>query len=261
MRQAGLRVSLDGGQVEDRAPARSRRPGRRPVPWRRIAVPALMSLVMLAVLLALGVWQVKRLAWKEGVLARIAAAETAPAIAMPAHVSEFEKVRVSGVLRRDLSAYFGAEVRDGPTGPQIGAQLVQPLEREGAAPILVDRGWVPLPGWHPADSAPKAATVDGFVFPPARAGWLTPSPDLAAKRFYALDPTQIGAALGLKRVAPFVLVALGPERGELPEPAQHLPHPPNNHLSYAITWFGLAFGLVVTFVLWAGGILRDEVPP
>ena len=54
-------------------------------------------------------------------------------------------------------------------------------------------------------------------------------------------PPAIGAALGLRQVAPFILVAMGsapPER--YPDPARHLPRPPNNHLSYAITWYGLA---------------------
>jgi surfeit locus 1 family protein len=164
-------------------------------------------------------------------------------------------------LHTDLAAYFGAEVRDGPTGPRIGAELVQPLERTGAVPILVVRGWVPLPGWQPTQTQGDApVTVQGFVHPPERPGWLTPDPDLASKHFYVLDPAAIGAALGLKQVAPFVLVALGPEGMAIPEPAHHLPRPPNDHFTYAVTWFGLGLALIVVFVIWARGILREEPP-
>jgi surfeit locus 1 family protein len=40
-----------------------------------------------------------------------------------------------------------------------------------------------------------------------------------------------------------------------PDPAQHLPRPPNNHLSYAITWYGLAAGLLLVFGLWTREVL------
>jgi surfeit locus 1 family protein len=75
-----------------------------------------------------------------------------------------------------------------------------------------------------------------------------------ARRFFTLDPVAIGAAVGQPTVRPFVLVALatGPAiAGHWPEPAQHLPRPPNNHLSYAITWYGLAVALLAIFIVWA----------
>ena len=39
-------------------------------------------------------------------------------------------------------------------------------------------------------------------------------------------------------------------------PARTLPRPANNHLSYAITWYGLATGLLVIFALYARKVLR-----
>jgi len=110
----------------------------------RLLWPGLMALVMFLVLLALGTWQMHRLAWKEGILAQIAAGESAAAIPLPEAPGPFVKVRVTGRFRPDLSALFGAEVRDFPSGPVMGAQLVAPLERDNGPPVLVDRGWVPL---------------------------------------------------------------------------------------------------------------------
>jgi surfeit locus 1 family protein len=75
--------------------------------------------------------------------------------------------------------------------------------------------------------------------------------DLADRRFYTLDTGAIGLALGLPEPEPFALVALGHESGSsYPVPAQSLPRPPNNHLSYAVTWYGLAVALVVIFTVW-----------
>jgi surfeit locus 1 family protein len=227
-------------------------PARR---LRRLVWPGLMALAMFAVLVALGTWQLHRLAWKEGILARIAAAERAPAVALPAQPSPFEKVRVSGRLRNDLTAWFGAEVRDTRAGPELGAQLIQPLERAGAPPVLVDRGWLPQPA-PPLPEQPGETSIDGYVRLPEHPGWFSAADDPAERRFYTLDPAAIGAALGLKQVAPFVLVALGPETGALPDPAHHLPQPPNNHLNYALTWYALALGLVLVFGSWARSVLR-----
>ena len=99
-------------------------------------------------------------------------------------------------------------------------------------------------------------TVEGYIQPATSQAGSAPPDNPATRQFYTLDPAAIGAALGLQRVAPFVLVALGPPPPErYPDPARHLPQPPNNHLSYAITWYGLAVALVVIFVLWARKVL------
>ena len=122
--------------------------------------------------------------------------------------------------------------------------------------MLVDRGWLPLTA--PAQPEPAgAASIEGYVRLPDHPGWFSAADDPAGRHFYTLDPAAMGAALGLRQVAPFVLVALGPETGALPDPAHHLPQPPNNHLNYALTWYGLALGLVLVFASWAHSVLRS----
>jgi surfeit locus 1 family protein len=214
--------------------------------------PGLMALVMLAVLIALGTWQVHRLHWKEGILAQVARAEAAPPVPLPESPAPYTKVEATGTLRDDLSATYGAEVRDTRHGPELGAQLIVPLERPGKVPVLVDRGWVPLTRNAPIEQPEGEVTVQGFIRAPAHPGWFSAADDTAGRQFFTLDPAKIGATLGLGKVAPFTLVEMGDARPEhWPDPAQHLPRPPNNHLSYAITWYGLAFALVVIFSIWA----------
>jgi surfeit locus 1 family protein len=224
---------------------------------RRLLWPSLMTLAMLAVLLGLGTWQVRRLHWKEAILARIARAEAAPPIPLQAVPEPFTKVAVTGHLRADLSAQYAVEVRDTQDGPQMGTFLIQPLERPDAPPLLVERGWVPQKRSTPIAQPQGQTTVAGYIHGPESPGLFSAKDDPAARIFYTLDPAAIGAALGLKRVAPFILIALGPAPPELwPDPAKHLPQPPNNHLSYAITWYGLAVALVVIFLVWARRTLR-----
>lgn len=217
----------------------------------RLLVPAVSTAVMLAILIGLGVWQLQRREWKHALVARIEAAETAPAVPLPAVPDPFEKVRVVGRLRTDLHALYGAEVR----GDVLGGQLIMPLERVGADPVLVDLGWVPNDDLSKM-TLPQGA-VDGFVRPPEHAGVFSGTDSPAKRLFYTLDPGPIGAALGLSRVAPFTLVAIGrPIPGVYPDPAVALPRPADNHLQYAITWFGFAVTLLVIFLLYAKKALK-----
>lgn len=233
------------------------RPWRR-LPWRRLLWPGVMSAAMLAIFLGLGVWQLHRLRWKLGILAAIHAAEIAPAIPLPAHPSPFAKVGVRGVWMRHRAALFGDIVHTLPAGLVRGGDLVMVLARRHGPPVLVDRGWVPETLPRPIADPPGEVLAAGFIHPPSRPGWLS-APDNPAKHlFYTLDPAAIGAALGLPHVARFVLMALGPHRpGVYPMPRRHLPHPPNEHLQYAFTWFGLALVLVVEFAWWGVRRLRE----
>lgn len=216
---------------------------------RRLLGPGLMSLAMFATLIGLGVWQLHRLVWKQALLAEIAAAEVRPPVTLPpaARPDPFQRVAVAGRLRTDLAARYGAEVRDG----RMGAQVLAVLERGSAAPLLVDLGWAPE-GWVPPPSG--EASLTGFLRPAEHPGWLSPHDDAPGRHFYTLDPAAIGAALGVGGLAPYTLVVLAPTAAASgaapPVPARSLPRPPNDHLTYAATWFGLAAVLAVVFALW-----------
>ncbi len=212
---------------------------------------------MLALAIGLGVWQVQRLAWKTQLLAEIDRGEAAPPIPLPADPRPFTKVRVRGLLRQDLAALYGIEVRSTQAGPVLGAFLLNPLERDGTDPIIVDRGWVPSD--VPRDTASIPATVEGYVRAPEQPLRFGATDDPVARRFYALDPAAIGASLGLRRVAPFTLVVLGGvDPGVFPEPSLALPRPANNHFIYALTWFGLAAALLAVFGVYVRKSLKAQ---
>jgi surfeit locus 1 family protein len=229
--------------------------------YRRFLVPGLSTLVMLLLLIGLGTWQVYRLHWKEGILAQIAKAEAAPPIPLPAGPqapSPFTKISVTGRFRFDQAAQYGAEVRDTAAGPTMGAYQIVPLERAGAPTILVDRGWIPQNRTTALNEPAGDVTVSGYVHPGDKPHWFSPTDDDAGRQFFTLDPAVIGAVIGAPNPEPFALVAMGPETaGTYPAPAQHLPRPPNNHLSYVITWYGLAVALLIIFGVWVRKALRS----
>lgn len=210
----------------------------------------------LALLLGLGTWQVQRLHWKTDMLARIAASQSAPPAPFPASIEdaralEFRRLVATGRFDHAKESYYGAAVRGRDGGPFV----LTPLMREGAPPLLVLRGFI-KEGTSTHARPEGEVNVTGFAHPGATPGWFTPAPDLAKRRFFALDIPVIARAMGLEGVAPVVLVALGP-RGESPMPEQSLPTPTNPHLGYAITWYGLALALLAVFAVWARRISTE----
>jgi surfeit locus 1 family protein len=202
----------------------------------------LAALPALALLLALGTWQVQRLHWKEGVLARLAEAERAPPLPLDrATPQPWTKVRVTGRFDNGHEALLGAEVR----GTRLGAQLVTPLLRPGAPPLLVLRGWVPLERGQPIERPEGEVTLTGYIRQGETPSWISVSDDTAGRHFYTFDPAVIARALGLAAVEPYGLVVLGPPGDQrLPVAATVLPRPDNPHLGYAGTWYGLALTLL-----------------
>jgi len=229
----------------------------------RLFWPSVTTAVMLTMTTGLGIWQVERLRWKTELLREIDQGEAAPALPLPVGPRSsapvpFTKVRASGLLRQDLQALYGVEVRSTLAGPVMGAFVLNPLERPGADPVIVNRGWVPVDRAQPG--SPVDATIEGYVRAPERPGLFSLSDDPVARRFYSLDPAAIATSLGLPSTAPFTLVALGDvPPGAYPEPAAAMPRPPNNHLSYAITWFSLSVILVVIFAVFVRQTLQTRV--
>ncbi len=218
---------------------------------RRLLVPAATTAFLLAVLLGLGVWQLYRLRWKEGILAQIAAAEAAPPVPLSGTPPRFSRVVVHGRYAPGFAALYGVSTRDERQGPVLGGDALGLLLRQGAPPLLVDRGWVPARAG--GDTAPAPPTGDvaviGYIQEADPGGAFTPRDAPRAGRVYALDPTRIAAEFHLPVPAGFVLVATEPDSAgpNAPVPTAHLPRPPNNHFQYAMTWFALAAALAIIY--------------
>jgi surfeit locus 1 family protein len=218
---------------------------------RSLLSAAVATAVATAILIALGIWQIKRLHWKEALLARIDAAEQSAPVDLTGETPLlFARVTAHGVLRGGHMALYGADVHD----THMGAQAIEVLDRVGEKPILVDLGWVVTDEGRPT---PLTGPVDvtGYIRLPETQNFLSASDDSDGLHFYTLNPKTIGPALGAPDVAPFTLVALRNPLGAklpagAPEPADALPRPPNNHLQYALTWFGLAGALLAVFGSW-----------
>lgn len=219
--------------------------------------PTLFTLTAVLLCLGLGVWQMQRLHWKEGLILQRQAALKAPPIAPPpslaqARALEFHPVFVSGVLLWNKEALLHAVGRQGGAG----FKTITPLREADGRIVLINRGFVPtkmLPMVKRTESrfAGTALHTGLLRLPPShKPNWFIPDNQPKDGQWFWLDLPAIAAAEGLDNVEPFYIDADAVPRPECMPLACATPPPlPNNHLQYAITWFALAVAAVVIYVL------------
>lgn len=234
---------------------------------RLIAAPLLASLAAFAILITLGLWQLDRKAWKEGLLRQI---ETR-AFGTPGEVvaerdwlswrgadDEYRRVRVEGELLADFTIPLHglAELRQRQATQ--GFYLFVPLRRDDGSIVLINRGFVPTELRDEAIAAVQKAagraSIVGLVRNPETRTMFVPPNDPAKNEWWVRNLADMAQAKSLQRVAPFYIDAdAAPLPGGWPRGGQTQLTLRNPHLQYAVTWFGLAATLVGVFGAFAWG--------
>ena len=176
---------------------------------------------------------------------------------MSADRDEYRRVTARGAFRhdREVQVYTVVSEQKGRlAGP--GYWVMTPLELNSGAAVIVNRGFVPLdrrlPDTRSAGQVPGQTTVTGLLRMPEQATLFSPENDPARNAWYRRDPGEIARALKLERVAPFTIDAdATPNPGGLPEGGRTRINFRNDHLQYAVTWFGLALALAGVFAAFA----------
>lgn len=226
--------------------------------------------IVFALLASLGFWQLRRLEWKEALIARIESRAASAPVETPAPGSwpqlrpedyEFRHVRADGAFLLEKVALVYSPAPPGG-GEEPGFKALMPLRLPSGETILVDRGFVvgSKSAKGPWRNAPVGSvTIEGRMRPPQARNPFTPTDAPAKGEWYAADPIKIAADLNIEDAAPFILEQDpgGPQDG-LFRAARGAAEIPNNHLSYAVTWFALAVALGAIFAFYAHGRLRSE---
>ena len=234
-----------------------RLPLRRSVFWGTL----ILGLLLFGVLIALGTWQVKRLAWKEGLIATIAERVEAT----PRPLSEIEALHAQtgdvdywsaaaqGTFLNDRESHFLATWQG-----SSGFFVYTPLRLEDRRILMVNRGFVPFdrkdPATRPEGQVDGPVTIEGLARNPlaGKPSFIVPDNDPAKNVFYWKDLQAMAARASIpgEELLPFFLDAgPAPVPGGLPVGGVTLIDMPNNHLQYAVTWYGLAATLLVVLVL------------
>lgn len=221
---------------------------------RRVIFPVLMGVVGCAVLVSLGIWQMQRLEWKETVLAQIAARIDGTPGAIPATLDpiadKYRPVRVTGQVGDGE-----IHVLTGVKGEGAAYRLIIPVDL-GDRRIMADLGNISEATKN--TTRPKGEiTVTGNLHWPAESDNWTPDPDLSRNIWFARDVPAMAAMLHTDPVLIVARDVAGVNLGVLPRPVTTAGIP-NDHLGYAITWFGLALVWAVMSVFLIRRVIMDE---
>lgn len=220
-------------------------------------------------LVGLGVWQLERLQWKEGLIAERDSRLAAAPVSLDDALKEFDADRSVEFLKVSATGTFQHEAELfllTTNGGVPGFEVVTPLVSKEGVLVLTDRGFVPESLKDAAkrpDSQPKGeATVTGVVRRHIKSrGPFTPDNDPDANIWYWWDiPAMLAFAhIGPDtRVAPFALHLVPDGSTGLPRPVASDEGLINNHLQYALTWFSLAALLIVMSGLLIRQTLRKQ---
>lgn len=255
MTSGGIKRPDPAGQM---AGMNERNPAKRPVRSASLSLwLIILSLLGIVVLSALGAWQLERRVWKLALIDRIEQRIHATPSAMPAPSAwpaintrddEYRRISVTGRFLNDRETLVQAVTDYGG-----GFWVLTPLQTADGAIVLVNRGFVPPDRRDPAtrrEGNPSGTvSVTGLLRMTEPEGGFLRKNDPHAGRWYSRDVAAIAAARGLPRVAPFFIDAdRTPNPGGYPLGGLTVVKFPNNHLIYALTWFGLA--LMIAGRLW-----------
>lgn len=223
----------------------------RPTLW-----PTVFTIAALALLIALGSWQVQRLNWKQAIIAdREAALARTPlsvdTITQAGAALWFRPVSAAGVFLHDSEIYIdGTSRRSRP-----GGQVITPLRLDRGGVVLINRGWVPRelrdPAKRQAGQVAGPVTVIGILREDGRkSDWIPenlPDKDI----WYSVDVAGMARRLGLVDVRPFYIEAgRAANPGGWPLGRKPVVLLSNNHLQYAFTWFSFAVVLLVIYFIY-----------
>lgn len=218
---------------------------------------SLASLMALVLLIGLGNWQLDRHVWKRDLIETIDRRLEAPPLPIARVASLHRRGHDVQFMRAAATGQF-AEGADNKVftsmGGHAGWRVVTPLRLDDGKTLLIDRGFVPehlqAEAYTPT---PATQTITGIIrLHGAGRGWFDPGNRPEAGVWYWWDLNTMIDALPSELadggVLPFVLQRTPPAEEPWPQPISARPDLPDNHLGYALTWFGLALCLVGVYI-------------
>lgn len=200
----------------------------------------LIALLFFSGFCALGAWQVQRLGWKRDLIARVDARiheAPVPAPRTAGKADEYRRVVASGRFLHNKAALVQAVTVRG-----AGFWVLTPLVTDEGFTLMVNRGFVP-PESRQAYMRPEGKVrLVGLLRLSEPGGGFLRSNDPGRDRWYSRDVAAIGSSRGIHATLAnyFIDTEASRSAGSLPVGGLTVVAFPNNHLSYAITWFALA---------------------
>lgn len=232
--------------------------------------PVIITVLLVGLCFALGIWQIQRLAWKEGLISELTQAQSQTRISaenLPDNLatlveSNFHSIALQGTFIHKQELHIvGRSINGEP-----GFSVYTPFRiADDGRMVLVNRGWVPQSkkslSNRPEDAQFDGLTwVNGFISVPQGGSPFLPDHDVKGNLWFWPDIARINAESGMN-LPPFTIEAVNenPTPGVLPLPRSgYEVELRNDHFNYALMWFSLSIAGLIIFFIYHLKPMRNE---
>ena len=227
--------------------------------------PTVVSIFVLIMLISFGTWQIKRMFWKEALIDRYISQSQSNPIRQSNQLNqstlkEFKSVELEGSFLHENEIYITGKTFEG----NAGFHVITPFKLNSDSFVLINRGWVSEGYRDPLKRAfslvSGKTTIKGIIRYPQVKGYFVPENDGKNGFWFSVIPIQIFNFLNFdqsKIIKKYYIDALRKEgKLTLPIGVTGNPNLRNQHLSYAVTWYGLALALMFVYCSYHSSVGR-----
>jgi surfeit locus 1 family protein len=220
-------------------------------------LPLIFVTIATIILILLGNWQLARLDEKQNFIQTIEFNIANPAISiqdLDTNVPNYSKIKLSGTFLPGKNAFLYG--RRSALPEKDGYYLLSAFTAEDGKIYTVSRGWLPQSIKNNMDNFitdQESETIEAIILPGEKKNFFVPENDRKNNIWFTLDLNMAAEVID-STVTDFYLMQIDSQnlpKGAVPLKTTHLNKVRNDHLEYAITWYSLAAGLLLVFIIYS----------
>lgn len=211
--------------------------------------PILISISLILTTCLLGVWQLKRLDWKNNLIQNFDELKVSSAIDLSqASIEEFVKIKSEGIINRNKKIFFPAKTYKGKVGVRLASEFIS----NNGDVYLIDEGWFNQSDFRyfKNNNDRFKESIIGYIRLPIEAKLFTPKNDMINNEWYTYNLEEISNFFSSPLDQIFFIKKLNTNKENFLISSNHKHQFRNNHLQYAITWFCMSFAFLIMFLIY-----------
>ena len=208
----------------------------------RIKSLDIFFIIFIFIVLSLGTWQVFRLDLKNNLISNLENNLKKNFVSFNIDIDqEYTKVLLK---KKDLkSKIFLYHLNKG----EMGFKVIVPYEVNSSLIVLVDKGWVRKDKINLIkNTLLNDDVIEGYTKKITKNNLFTPNNNIKEDFLYSIDVDSLKKSLN-KNIYPLLIIQTSKINKDI-IPNEYEVRIPNNHLQYAITWYGLAIVTIIFFL-------------
>ena len=208
----------------------------------RIKSLDIFFIIFIFIVLSLGTWQVFRLDLKNNLISNLENNLKKNFVSFNIDIDqEYTKVLLK---KKDLkSKIFLYHLNKG----EIGFKVIVPYQVNSSLVVLVDKGWIRKDKIDLIkNTLLNEDVIEGYTKKIREKNLFTPNNNIKEDFLYSVQTDSLKKSLN-KNIYPLLIIQTSKTNKDI-VPNDYVIRLPNNHLQYAITWYGLALVTIIFFL-------------